>query len=285
LSSAAVGTAGGRDLEDVEKGSGYCLEGQDMPTSAPMLRETPGYPLHRFAALGRLTADDQRDLRQLGQEPVSRRRGDVIWTEGQPTSGIHLLIDGWVSSSVGLRSGKRLIQKLHLPGDMLGTPSMVLPVAADTLVAVTQVTTSFVPLETLKQVFVSKPRLTALLLMAVQLERLILMDALAGAGHASAMENMARFLLDLHQRLSGLGAVQQDEFELPVTQDMLGDLLGLTTIHVNRTLRGMAEQGLIGRQGRRIRLLNLPALRRLSPLPARIPVFEPGWLPGGNLSP
>lgn len=61
---------------------------------------------------------------------------------------------------------------------------------------------------------------------------------------------------------------------------MIGDLLGLTCVHVNRTLRVLGEEGLIARKSRHIRLLDLPALRQISPLPPRQPKFEPEWLPG-----
>lgn len=241
--------------------------------------DRPEYPLHRFNALAELTRDEVRDLQALGEPPVRCRRGETIRTEGQPADGIHLLYEGWVSSSVVLRSGKRLIQKLHLPGDMLGTPSMVLPAAADTLTAVTGATTSFVPNATLQELFARRPRIAAMLFMAAQLERLTLMDALASTGRASATESMARFLLDLHHRLGMLGAVEQDCFDLPATQEMVGDLLGLTPVHVNRTLRGMVKQGLIEMKGRKVRLVDLAALRSLSPLPVRKPLFEPSWLP------
>lgn len=237
------------------------------------------YPLHRFEAMGSLTAADRSDLRQLATDTTRRSRGGVIHREGERLKGVHLLIDGWVASSLVLRSGKRLVQKIHLPGDIMGTPSMVLSEAADTLTVLTDARTAFVPERAMAEMFATKPRLTALFLMAVQLERLTLMDALASAGHGTAAENMAHFLLDLHARIGAYGGVRDDGFHLPVTQEMMGDLLGLTGVHVNRILREMGERGLIERKGQAIRLLDLPALRRLSPMPVRKPRFEPAWLP------
>lgn len=239
------------------------------------------YPLHLFKALGVLSLDDESKLSQLGEKPVAVSSGEVIYSEGEEVDGIYLLMDGWVSSSVLLRNGLRLIQKLHLPGDMMGVPSLVLPRSADTLTALTEATVAYVPRATISALFESRPRITAMLFMSAQLERLALMDTLASTGHSTAMKSMAHLFLSLHLRLTTLGMVQNDSFRLPVTQEMLGDLLGITTVHTNRTLREMARQGLIAFEGRTLQLLDLPALEALSLLPLRKPEFNPEWMPKG----
>jgi len=242
-------------------------------------RSTMRYPTHRFQALADLSPDEVTFLQALGDPPIRHRRGEAFRHEGDAVTGFFLLLDGWVSSSVLLSSGKRLVQKVHLPGDMLGTPSMALEESAICLQTVTEATTAFVPFRRLTELFTHQPRLAALFSIAIQLERLALMDALAASGRASAREQMARFLLDIAARLAPLGLVQDDTFELPLTQEVLGDLLGLTSIHVNRVIRGMEELGLITRSGHRITLADVAALRRLSPLPPRKPRFDPDWLP------
>ncbi|WP_230483067.1 Crp/Fnr family transcriptional regulator [Sphingomonas sp. Leaf21] len=237
------------------------------------------YPIHRYRALAELTPQEERALLTLGEDEVVRRRGETFQREGDTARGVHMHIRGWISSSILLRSGNRLVQKIHLPGDILGTPSMVLPRAADTLTAITESVTAFVPYDRLGRLYRDLPRLAALFTMAVQLERLALMDALAVTGKASAREQLARLLIDLHARLTPIGAVEDEGFVLPLTQEIIGDLLGLTAVHVNRTIRALETEGLVARSGQRVRLLDLAALRRLSPLSQRQPQFEPTWLP------
>lgn len=237
------------------------------------------YPVHRFQAFAELTASERQLLSSLGDPEIVRRKGDVFQREGDEVAGFHLHTSGWIASSITLPSGKRLVQKIHLPGDMLGTPSMVLVHAADTLTAVTHATTAYVPYERFAKLYTQAPRVAALFTVAVQMERLSLMDTLAVQGTASAREQLARLLLDLHARLIPLGLVRDDGFELPLTQELVGDLLGLTNVHVNRILRSFEKAGLIARLGRRIELLDVLALRSLSPLPPRRPRFEPPWLP------
>lgn len=237
------------------------------------------YPDHRFRAFADLTAQESDALAALGDPPVQRLKGEMIHCEGARLSGFHLHIKGWIASSVMLPSGKRLIQKIHLPGDMLSTPSMVLSRAADTLTLVTDAVTAFVPYERFGRLLTEAPRLGALFTVAIQMERLALMDALAIKGHASAREQLARLLIDLHTRLTPIGAVRDDAFDLPLTQELMGDLLGLSSVHVNRTLMALDNEGLIARHGQRFSLLDLPRLTRLCPLPPRQPSADIAWLP------
>lgn len=242
-------------------------------------RRTKLYPIHRWRTFARLTADEENALETLGDPEVLRQPRDIIRSEGDRVSGFYLLVRGWVSSSIVLGSGARLINKVHLPGDMLGTPSMVLPLAADTLTAITEAVVAFVPFERLGRICTRLPRLGALLTFATQVERLALMDVLAVTGRASATEQLARLLLDLHSRLTPIGAVESDAFDLPLTQEMIGDLTGLSAVHVNRKMRELREDWVIAREGRKVRILDLPALRALSPIRPRSLQFEPAWLP------
>lgn len=237
------------------------------------------YPIHRWQAFANLTADEQHALVALADTEMERRAGEVIRTEGELVSGFYLQLRGWVASSVMLGSGARLIQKVHLAGDMLGTTSMVLPRAADTLTTLTDTTVAFVPFVKLRAIYAGFPRLAALMTFAAQVERLALMDTLVVTGRASAKEQVARLLLDLHARLTPLGAVDHDAFDLPLTQEVIGDLTGLTAVHVNRKLRELREDGVIEREGSRVHIVDLPALRALSPIGPRRVQFEPAWLP------
>ena len=237
------------------------------------------YPLDRFTAMAALGAHDIATLRGLGDAAVAVRRHETIRREGQPVDSIWLMLHGWVASSMLLPGGQRQIVKVHIAGDMLGTPSMALQRAADTLTALTDGWVARVPLARVRALFDEAPRVAALLLMAVKWERVALMDAVAAIGKTSARERLAAFLLDLHQRLTQVGLTQGARFDLPLTQEQIGDALGLTSVHVNRTIRALEREGMIVRHGQTVTLQDLPMLQRLSPLPRRAPWFDADWLP------
>lgn len=239
----------------------------------------PNYPLTRFHEQATLTVEEAEALRDLGEQEVVYRRQSVIRRDREPVDAIYLLLEGWATSSLRLPAGQRQIIKVHITGDMMGTPSMVLDTAADTLTAVTECRVAKVPLTRMRALLIAHPRMGPLFLMGVQIERLALMDIVAAMGKSSARERLVRLLLDLYDRLAKIGAAADGRFDLPLTQELLGDVLGLTAVHVNRTMRLLEREGLIARHGQRVMLGDLDTLRRLSPLPPRRIRFDPAWLP------
>ena len=139
--------------------------------------------------------------------------------------------------------------------------------------------TAFVPFSRFGRIYADAPRLAALLTIAAQLERLALMDGLAMTGNASGKERIIRLLVDLHARLTLAGMIKDETFELPLSQEMIGDLVGMTNVHVNRMLRNLEDAGFISRAGRQFTFLDLTALKRLCPLLPRRPAIDLAWLP------
>lgn len=239
----------------------------------------PTYPLTRFNEQASMTDAEAALLRGLGESAVLYRRQSVIRRERHPVDAIYLLIEGWATSAIRLPSGQRQIVKIHITGDMMGTPSMVLDTAADTLTAITDCRVAALSFPQLREMLRTHPRLGPLFYMSVQIERLALMDIVAALGKSSARERLVRLLLDLHDRLTKIGAVENGCFDMPLTQELLGDVLGLTAVHVNRTMRLLEREGLIARAGQRVVLSDLDRLRRMSPVPPRKIRFDPAWMP------
>jgi CRP/FNR family transcriptional regulator len=158
------------------------------------------------------------------------------------------------------------------------------PRAADTLTAITEAVVAFVPFGRLGAIYTGLPRLAALFAVPIQAERLALMDVLAVTGRAPAKQQLVRLLLELHARLTPLGPVEDDGFELPLSQEVIGDSVGLTVVHVNRKPREMRESGPIGYEGTRVRIPNMTRLRGSSPVGPRQLQVEPPWLPPASLS-
>jgi len=107
------------------------------------LKSTPRERLLEFFEL----TSDELDLLERLRGPAARfARHAEIRRAGDKVQGVFLLLDGWVLSSAEMPGGQRQVLKVHMPGDMLGSPSMVLLQAMETLTAVTPVTIVPVPL-------------------------------------------------------------------------------------------------------------------------------------------
>lgn len=236
------------------------------------------YPNYRLSEFACLAEEQAEQLRQLGGPAIDLPRHAAIRSEGSTDRSVYLLVDGWVLSSLLLRNGDRQILKLHLPGDMLGSTSMSVERAVDTLTALTPVTVRKVPLEALGELMARSQRVMAFMLLSCQKERIALMDRLAAVGRSTAIARLASFLLDLNERLTMVGQARDGRFELRMTQEQLGDMLGLTAVHVNRMMRELERRGLVQRAGSTVILPDLQGLRGVAALPPRRMAPDAAWM-------
>lgn len=245
---------------------------------------TREFPLHRFQEYGDLNDAELRAVAALADEPRRYARNQVIRSEGRVGDGFFLLFEGWAAASVSLPDGGRQILKVHLPGDALGTPSMSVALTAETLTALTPAVVCSVSFERFGRLVDAHPRVAAFFLLSVQRERVALMDQLASMGRTSAECRLAALLVDLIERLEPLGLVDGDRFTACLTQDEMGDVLGLTGVHINRTMRELEHRGLIARERQCITVLDRPGLVRLAARPQRDLRADLGWLPTARSS-
>ncbi|MFS2109622.1 Crp/Fnr family transcriptional regulator [Sphingomonas sp. Sphisp140] len=208
-------------------------------------------------------------VQDLSRHARIRRSGDKV-------QGVFVLLRGWAFSSVELPNGQRQILKVHLPGDILGAPSIVLPRAMETLSAATPVTVAPVPLSAFGVLQAEAPRLMASLFLSSQQERVMLSDRLAAVGRTPAAQRFAALLLQLHDRLAG-PATGTVSLHVPLTQEDFADLLGITSVHVNRILRQLLSAGLIVRRQYDY-TFDPERLREFSGMPRREWIRNPAWL-------
>lgn len=240
--------------------------------------EGPSWSLHRLAAFADLAVGELAALRGLGGPPTRYVRDQVIRRQGDECSHVFLLQSGWVASSADLPDGKRQISKIHLPGDIMGAPSLPLTKASETLTALNDCLVRRVAAAELAELF-DKPRLAMIFFLAAQEERVFLIDRLLTVGRLLGRSRMAAFLLHLYDRLKVNDPDHPPVFELPLTQEQIGDVLGLTPVHVNRVLRALEEDGLIARENGRVELLDMDQLRRTTGLSKRTVARNQPWLP------
>ncbi len=237
-------------------------------------------PTHRFSAFAELSAAEAVALEQLAG-PVARLDAgrDVRGGSGLQ-GGPFFLHEGWAVSSVDLPDGGRQILKVHLPGDIMGAPSLPYETPVETLTTLTAARVSHISLTALGEVFARAPRLAAVLYLAAQEERVLLMDRLTAMGRMDAERSVLSLLVHLHERLApAQPANMAAVIELPMTQPQIGDVLGLTSVHVSRVMRRLERDGRIRRCGRRVELVAPEALRRSASLPRRTLRRDLSWLP------
>jgi len=213
--------------------------------------------LERFA---KLSADDRAALDELVRQNVRRLRAreDII-REGERPTHISLILQGWACRYKVLEDGRRQIISFFLPGDLCDLNVFVLRQMDHSIGAITPLAYAEVRREAFDSV-AERPRVIqamwwdSLVMAAVQREWTV------NLGQRTAFERVAHLLCELFIRLRAVGLTHGSRCELPVTQAELADAIGLTPVHVNRTLQELRAQGLIVLQGKE---LTIPDLERL----------------------
>ncbi|HKS88573.1 MAG TPA: Crp/Fnr family transcriptional regulator [Stellaceae bacterium] len=189
-------------------------------------------------------ADEAIALLDLKAASRAVRRGQEIISEGKRCTAVFLLADGIAIRYRILRDGQRQIINLLVPGDFAGVTSCRFESALYSIKTLTPATVLPIPLARLVALFETHPQLAANLFWSFASERAVLGERLIALGRRSAAERIAHFLLELFVRLQRIGLADERSFRLPVTQEMIGDALGLSIPYVNRVLQQLRADGL-----------------------------------------
>jgi CRP-like cAMP-binding protein len=163
-----------------------------------------------------------------------------------------------------LSDGKRQILGLGLPGDLIGFPACLFTDAVNSVSAVTDIVVASVPFTRIFELFRSWPRLGIALFWACAHEAAIYGEHLVNLGRRTAYQRLAHLILELRARLRAVGRAGPTSYSLPLTQEVLADVLGLSGPHVNRMVRSLREEGLASIEGRTVVIHDLTGLAVLA---------------------
>jgi len=232
----------------------------------------------RFSHYVRLSPAEQAALDRLEDRARDFRRGAVVIRENERPREMYVVRSGWLHSSTMLGNGSRQIMRFLFHGDVLGMSLLAFSDSPETVTAVTDVSLCPFPRERFAGLITEHPRLGALMLGIAVSERASLADRLASIGRTPARARVGSLICELFARMRRLKMIDGDAITLPLTQEDIGDATGLTSVHVNRMLRGLVEDGIIERNGSRIRMLDEPRLTEQANFIDRSEL-ETGWLP------
>lgn len=233
----------------------------------------------RLAHYLRLTSEEVQAIERLEHGDRRVSAGGTVIDQDGPVESLFIVQHGWFHSSLRLPSGGRQILRFHYAGDLIGTSSIAWSQAAATLTAVSDCIVSAVPKAALGELFASQRRIGGLLYAVSAAENVAMADRLTSIGRMDSIQRLATLLLDITARLRVTAGGVVDTIELPLTQADLGDALGLTKVHVNRTFREMEARGMIARSGRRLTLLDEPGLKAFTGFVDRYETVATEWLP------
>lgn len=226
-----------------------------------------------------LTESERDALDWIERREITVAAGKHLMDEGAANDRLFVVQQGWLHASSKLKTGGRQIYRFHYPGDLMGTSSIAWASASVTLTAVSDCIVSEVSKANLGRIFGGQPRLAALLYAMAAAENVAMNDRLASIGRMNATERLATLFLDMLARLRVTAGGVVTSFDMPLTQQDLGDAVALTKVHVSRTLGDMERAGMIERQGKRLRVVDEASLIAFTGFVDRYSFIETDWLP------
>ncbi len=219
----------------------------------------------RLARLSSLSAETRETVAGLLGPIELYPTGRELVREPPEGARAGLIVSGWACRQRLLPDGRRQIFELLLPGDFIGlAPSG--PLGQTWTVCLTRVEVA--EAEALRHRLADaqggmEPVAAAFRALA-RLEHLRLLDHVVRLGRQTAYERVGHLFLELNERCQAAGISDGGRFPLPLTQEVIADVLGLSVVHVNRVLQQLKREGLIELHGGRARIVDPVMLAQIS---------------------
>ncbi|MGY4402265.1 Crp/Fnr family transcriptional regulator [Bradyrhizobium sp. USDA 3315] len=242
-----------------------------------------GHPIEGHPFVIKLLAHgviDAQDLKALGRvldRKVTVKKGQDIIVQGYEYKTLDFVESGFAFHYTLLRKGGRQIINAVLPGDIVGFPASFFERSIFSVTAATPMTLHRISFEAFTDLCRERPNISIALISYAAREASVYANHLVRAGRRSPLERVAHGLLEMHFRMKAVGCASEDAFELPYSQEIIADAIGLSTPHVNRMLSELKRQGLIATKHHNIQLLDKAALQILAE-------FEPSYLERTSLA-
>ena len=218
----------------------------------------------RLSRFMQLSAADLSSLeRILERERLVKKRKDLV-VVGDEYRNLCFVKDGYAIRYKLLRSGKRQILNVILPGDVIGFPVSFFDRSIYSVVAVSDLTYNICALYAYARLCYEEPQFGLALSWLAAHEAAIYAEHIVDLGRRTPVERLAHFLLEIHARLLAVGRAERTSFDLPFSQEIMADVLGLSVPHLNRVMQQLRAEQLITSRGRSVELTDMASLQTLA---------------------
>ncbi len=201
--------------------------------------------VEKFKHYIHLTEDEESLLKSLEEREESYKSGDIVRKQGESADDLIILKSGWAFISNQLDQNIRSIFNVKLHGDIIGISELSFDKYLYDFVALTDVTICPFPKKNLNDIFTQSERLSRVFYTILSREQSMLYERIVSIGRRTALEKVAHFMVEISIRLGMLGMDIDKKFDFPIRQEHIADILGLSSIHVNRSMNELKRHGYI----------------------------------------
>jgi CRP-like cAMP-binding protein len=209
--------------------------------------------IHKLSGRSALDDDDKAAILALPYVLRSHHAATYIVREGEPPPKHCAFIrSGFAVRQKITAQGARQIVSLHLVGDFVDLEHMFLNIADHNVQALTELEVVGVERRALEELVLARPNIARALWIDALVDASIYREWVTNVGRRAAPARIAHVLCEVALRMQAAGVSTEGGFELPLTQEQLADAVGLTPVHVNRTLKALVAEGIVHRDKRYI---------------------------------
>jgi CRP-like cAMP-binding protein len=217
--------------------------------------------IRKFERGLRLTDEERAALENLPLRVQPIRTDQDIVREGDRPARCFVLLEGFAVAFKRTGPGKRQIMTFHIAGDIPDLQSLHIRRLDNTVSTITPCRVGFIEHEALIDLCTRFPRLTNALWRETLTDAAIFKEWVLNVGRRDAYTGMAHLICEVVTRMRAVGLVADDRCAFPMTQNELADAVGISAVHVNRTLQELRAAGLITLARGKLHILEWEALK------------------------
>lgn len=212
--------------------------------------------IKRLRTTATLNEDDIQAIQSLPVVVRQYRPEQAIVREGDRPSECCLLVEGFCIRAKTTSDGRRQIVSIHIEGEIPDLQSLHLHVMDHDLITLTECTLGFINHGALRDITRRSPNVAAAFWRDTLVDAAIFREWIVNIGQRAGTTRLAHIVMELRERLRVIGKVEGSSFVVPLTQEQLGEAMGVTSIHANRILKQLQNAGVLKFQRGRVTILD-----------------------------
>ncbi len=218
----------------------------------------------RIQSRSALSDDDRTAIRGLPYTQRHVEPSSYLIREGANPVRCAFILSGFCYRQKLTSDGARQIISIEIPHDFIDLQHLFLSESDHNVQALTRASVAEIDSAALRQLALMRPAIGAALWHDVLVAASLFREWIVNIGRRDAHTRVGHLLCEFAVRLDNANGTSNHAYDLPMTQEQLGDAVGLTPVHVNRVLRSLTQAGLISRDRRKITILDWDRLRDAS---------------------
>lgn len=226
-----------------------------------------GETLSLYSGLGKSAWEK---LANLDIKTLELKKNQKLYTALEGRVDVYWIKEGWASLSHSADRRGQDIYNLFTPGDLVGMRESYFVNQDIVLIALTSCTLVKIPASQLHDLIKAEEDVERAILAFILFNDNIIIERLRSCTHHKAEERVAHFLLEVFTRLKFQGLVSEQAYPLPITQEVIGELLGMTSVHVSRCMNALEQKKLIRKTRNSVNLLQIDQMVAMTGFDSRL---------------